>query len=228
MGIEAAIIGSAAVGAVSSSKSAKSQSSAANAASASADAAALLQYETSMEQLDFAKQQYQDWQNVFGPIQQNLANYYNSLSSDTVAALGLQSIEQEYHRSATQLDESLAKRGMTNSGALAAGFTELEKARMLGRADVRAQAPLVASSQKASFLSAGMGQLQGVQSGVNTAFTNQISLLGNQYSNQMANATNLRNQSAQSAAGIGTSIGQGINTYLTYDALKNNPSSWWR
>lgn len=38
---------------------------------------AKLQYKATMAQLDFAKQQYADWQRgIFGPIEQNLSSYY--------------------------------------------------------------------------------------------------------------------------------------------------------
>ena len=75
-----AIVGSAALGAASSSKAAKSSSKSADKASASADRSRQLQYEASMEQLDFQKKQYEDWENIFGPIQDNLSNYYKHMS----------------------------------------------------------------------------------------------------------------------------------------------------
>lgn len=221
MGIETAIIGSAVLGAASSAKSAKSASSSANAATASADAAARLQYEASSEQLAFSKQQYDDWQNIFGPIQDNLSSYYKNLSSDSVASLGIQNIEKEYARSSQLLDQSLAKRGITNSGATTQGMTQLESARMLGRAEVQANAPMVAAQQQQGFLSIGLGVQQQATAGINSAYGNQISLLGQQATNSISQANNYSNQAAAGYAGIGSSVGQGINTYMTYNAYQS-------
>ena len=221
MGIETAIIASAVVGAASSASAAKSASKSANAANASADAAAQLQYDASSEQLAFSKQQYDDWQSIYGPIQDNLSSYYKNLSSDTVASLGIQNIEQEYNRSSQLLEQTLAKRGITNSGATTQGVTQLESARMLGRAEVQANAPMVAAQQKQGFLSIGLGAQQQAISGINNAYGNQVSVLGQQAGNNLAQAQNYTNQAAAGYAGIGSSIGQGINTYMTYNSLQN-------
>ena len=221
MGIETAIIGSAVLGAAASSKSAKSANSSANAATASADAAARLQYEASSEQLAFSKQQYDDWQSIYGPIQDNLSNYYKNLSSDSIASLGIQSIEKEYARSSQLLEQTLAKRGITNSGATTQSMTQLESARMLGRAEVQANAPMVAAQQQQGFLNAGLGIQSQALSGINSAYGTQISLLGQQAANATSQANNYSNQAAAGYAGIGSSVGQGINTYMTYNAYQS-------
>lgn len=219
--VAAAVVGSAALGAYTSSQSAKASSESANAATASADAAAQLQYKISSEQLAFSKQQYDDWQSIYGPIQDNLSSYYKNLSSDSIASLGIQSIEKEYSRSSQLLEQTLAKRGITNSGATTQGVTQLESARMLGRAEVQANAPMVAAQQKQGFLSIGLGVQQNAVSGINTAYSNQVSVLGQQAGNNLAQAQNYTNQAAAGYAGIGSSIGQGINTYMTYNSLQN-------
>lgn len=247
MGIETAIIGAATVGALSSSKSAKSASKASSAATASADAAAKLQYEASAEQLAFQKQQYDDWQSIFGPIQDNLSSYYKNLSSDTVASLGIQNIEKQYMQSRTNLDTALAKRGITNSGATVAGLTQLESARMLGKAEVQANAPAQTAAQQLGFLSVGLGQQSSLQQGISNSYTNQMNMLGQQSTNQLNQANQYSNQAAQAYSGIGSSIGSGINNYMTYNAYQSqnnlnnalantasNPSSygatssWWQ
>ena len=219
--VAAAIVGSAVVGAASSASAAKSSSKVASAATASADANAQLQYEASSEQLAFSKQQYDDWQSIYGPIQDNLSSYYKNLSSDTVAALGIQNIEKEYARSSQLLDQSLAKRGLSNSGATTQSMTQLESARMLGRAEVQANAPMVSAQQQSAFLSAGLGAQSTAISGINNAYGNQISLLGQQAANATSQANNYSNQAAAGYAGIGSSVGQGINTYMTYNAYQS-------
>jgi len=223
MGIGAAIAGSAVIGAISGSKSASSASKAAKAQTAAAKDAAELQYETSMAQLEFQQQQYADWEGIFGPIQQNLKNYYQNLNPDIYASLGIQNIEQQYLQSRQNLDTALAKRGITNSGATVAGLTQLESARMLGKAEAVTNAPSQVAAQQANFLSIGMGQQAQLQAGISNAYSNQMNLLGQQSTNALNQANTYTQQAAAGYAGIGSSIGQGVNSYMMYNAL--NPSS---
>ena len=220
-GIATAIGVSAVIGAVSSNKSAKKSSAASAEAAAAAKKSAKLQYKASMAQLEFEKQQYADWQGIFGPIEQNLSSYYKNLSPDSFAALGIQNIEQEYSRSREQLDIALAKRGITDSGATVAGLTELEGNRLLGRAQVRAQAPTQVAQMQQGFLSVGLGQQAQLQQGINNAYSNQIGVFGQQVSNNLNQSNMYAQQAAQGYAGVGNAIGQGINTYMTANAYQS-------
>lgn len=225
-----AIVGSAAVGAASSYSASKSASKSADKAYASADAASKLEFETSMAQLDFQKEQYADWENIFGPIQDNLSSYYKNLSADSVASLGIQNIEQSYVQSRQNLDTQLAKRGITNSGATAAGLTSLENTRMLGKAEVRSTAEQTVAQQQLGFLSAGLGLQSGLQQGVSNAYSNQANILGQQSTAATNSANNYSNQAAQAYSGIGSSVGTGISSYMQYNALNNantNTSQTW-
>lgn len=220
-GIAVAIGGSAVVGGISSNNAAKKASASSAEAAAASKKAAKLQYQVSMAQLDFAKQQYNEWQGIFGPIEQNLSSYYKNLSSDTFAALGIQNIEQEYTRSREQLDTAMAKRGITDSGANAAGLTELETGRMLGRAQARAQAPTQVAQMQQGFLSIGLGQQAQLQQGISNAYSNQIGVFGQQVSNNLNQSNMYAQQAAQGYAGVGNAIGQGINTYMTANAYQS-------
>lgn len=217
----AATIGAAVIGAGVSMSASKKASKSASAAQASSDSAAQLQYEVSMEQLDFQKQQYENWESIFGPIQQNLSNYYKNLSSDTIASSGIQNIEQQYVASRQNLDTQLAKRGITNSGATAAGLTQLETARMLGKADIQTKAPMLAAQQQTGFLAGGLNQQSGLQSGISGAMTNQMNMFGEQSMNKQNMANQYSNQAAQAYAGIGSSIGTGISSYLNHQTNQN-------
>jgi hypothetical protein len=240
MGIETAILGAAVIGAGSSYMASSSASDSADASTAAANAAAQLQYKTSQAQLEFTKQQYDDWKSIFGDVQENLKSYYNNLSPNTVTSLGLQGIEQEYVRSRQSLDTAMAQRGITNSGVNAQALTNLESNRMLGRANVRATADQTVAAQKAGFLQLGMGQQANLQSGINNAYTNQISLLGQQATNAQQQSQVYANQAAQGYAGIGSSIGSGLNTYMAYQNMQSNQAltnsllgsnsaaAWWK
>lgn len=143
-GVATAIAGSAVLGAVVQSKSAsKANKTAAQSAAA---------------ELEFAKQQYDDWLEVFGPIQDNLAEYYNNLTPDYVASVGLQNVERERATALERVNQSLAQRGLLGSGLEAAAITDIELETAQQKAQVRSDAPQIAAQQKLGFLSLGYGQ----------------------------------------------------------------------
>lgn len=217
----AAIAGAAVVGAGASYMSAKSASKSSSAATAAASEAAQMQNEASLAQLEFQKQQYSDWENIFGPIQENLSSYYKSMRPETLSAIGIQNIEQSYNQSKKALDTGLAQRGLTGSGQQAASLTQLETSKTLAKAEVRTNAQQQVAQQQLGFLSAGLGLQSNLQQGISGAYTNQMNALGNQASNSLAQASNYGQQAAAGYAGIGSSIGSGISTYMTANAYQS-------
>lgn len=214
-----AIIGSALIGAASSASSAKSASSAASQQAAASQAATDASLQASREQLEFQKQQYADWESIFGPIQENLSSYYQSLSPDTYAAMGLQNLQQSYTTSKQSLDRALAQRGLSTSGAAAQALTDLESQRMLGGASIRQSAAQEVATQKQNFLALGLGQGSTLQQGVAGAYGNIASTNMQAAGNAMALQGTYANQAASAYAGIGQSLGSGLSTYMTYNAL---------
>lgn len=143
MSFGAVIAGTAAVaGAVISSNSAKkSAKTAANAQNRSTD---------------FAQQQYDDWQAIYGPVQDNLSNYYSNLTPDYYEALGLETFELEKNNALDQLNQNLAQRGLTDSGVALQLKSDLNLAAASERAKIRRQAPAQVAQEQSGFLSVGM------------------------------------------------------------------------
>ena len=220
-----AIAGAAIVGAGASMYASEKASDASKGASSSARAAADAQTALGYEQLDFNKQQYDDWNAIFGDTQKTLASYYNTLSPEFFASTGLQNIEQEYTRSRTQLDANLAKRGISNSGVAADDFSTLEAARMMGRADVRNKAETQVRAEQVNFLAVGKGQQSQLQANIGNSYGNLANSYGNQANTQYGLATNFTNQANQAYAGVGNSIGSGINTYMMHNAVSGANAS---
>jgi len=216
-----AMIGSAAIGAASSASAAKKASSAADAQAQASREATDASLQASREQLAFQQEQYADWERIYGPIQERLSSYNQSLSSDTFAALGLQGLQQSYTQSRTNMDRALAQRGLSSSGAAAESLTELETQRTLGAAQIRQQAPQQVAEQQQSFLSAGLGLQSGLQAGISNAYGNQAQINMQAAGNAQALQGQYANQAASAYAGIGQSVGAGINTYMTYNALNS-------
>lgn len=112
-------------------------------------------------QLSFDMERYDDWQNIFGGVQENLANYYNSISPDYYVAAGLEVFEKEREAQMGKLNETLAQRGLSNSGLAATVATEDAISSAEARASIRREAPRQAREDQSRFLQIGIGQNPG-------------------------------------------------------------------
>ncbi|UOF81455.1 hypothetical protein [Caudoviricetes sp.] len=179
-GIATAIVGSAVIGGIVSSNNAS------KATDASRDANAA--------QLGFAQQQYDDWKSVYGDIQENLASYYKNLSSDFIEAQGLEQYNKERDAALTKVNETVAQRGLTNSGIATQIALDANLASAEQRARIRAEAPLKAAQEQSRFLQIGLGQ--------NPA-NNVQQVLSSQASQAGADARNAGASAGSAIAGIG-------------------------
>lgn len=138
------------------------------------------------EQLAFQREQYEDWKNIYGDLQENLGNYYTSLDPKDYEARGLQAVQQEYQAAKTNLDRSLAQRGISSSGLQAAADTSFSQQLASARADVRLKAPDTVAMEQMKFLGLGLGQgteMLGINAGVaKQGATNLMGYANNQTS----------------------------------------------
>ena len=207
--VATAIVGGAIIGGLASKSSADS-------AAASQDQATAAASEAADEQLAFQKDQYQDWQDVYGPVQDNLAEFYQSYDAEAVTSLGLQNIEKEYNMSKDTLVKEMAQRGLDTSGLTAAGLTQLAGAKASEKAAVRSSAPLKAAQAQQSFLGMGLGLESSLQQGISSAYQSQSTL-------QSAAAAQYGSQAAAASQGVSSAIsgvGTGIATYAQIQAMQ--------
>lgn len=127
-------------------------------ATSAATSAAGQALEAEQSALDFQKEQYQDWKNIFGDVQENLAEYYNGLSPDRLAVRDLEAFEQERERALTTVRQTFAQRGIGTSGLASQAEADIAIASAEERGRIRADAPDKAAQQRLSFLTLGMGQ----------------------------------------------------------------------
>lgn len=161
----------------------------------------------SSKSLRFEQEKYDDWKEVYGPIQDNLANYYSNVTPDYYASIGLEEFETQYQTSLDRIDENLTQRGIDPSSGIGASIeaqTELDAAET--RAGIRRDAPIKAAEDKSRFLQIGLGQNPG--SSMSSTLQSQAS--------QKAEAS----QAATAATGeaiskvipaVGTAIGAYVN-----------------
>ena len=205
-----AVIGSAIIGAASSAQASNKAASAAGYAADQQAYAAEMQNQVAREQLEFQKEQQARWEEVFGPTEDHLAEYYNTLDPNDEAAKRVQGLQQAYQKYQQQIDTTLAQRGLNQSGLQAELTNNAMYQNERDKALVRADAPRMVAEQQAGFLGLGMGQSGVLQQGMNNAYGNQI----NAYSNQMNMYGNNRNlalqQQAQADQNFGKAIGAGM------------------
>jgi hypothetical protein len=167
--------------------------------------------DASAAELAFAQEQYDDWKEVYGPLQDNLSEYYTNLTPEFYEAVGLENLESQLQISNQRLDEMFAQRGIDPSSGIAASIEaqgELDAAE--ARAGIRRDAERQVAEDKTRFLQIGLGQ--------NPASSVQNTLA--RQSSTMQQQANLANQAAGQAVGSAIqTIGTGISDYVTKNTL---------
>ena len=199
--VATAIVATGAISAYSSSQAAGEASEASQAATAAQSASAAAE-------LEFAKEQQARWDEIFGPTQDVLAEYYKNLDPEDVAAKNVQQIQTGYQDYQKQLDVSLAQRGMTDGGLSAELTSQAMYGTEMQKAQARADAPQEVAEQQMNFLGLGMGIAPSLQAGVQTAYGAEQAAYSSQYSAASA-------QQAQADASFSSAI-SGIGTGLVY------------
>lgn len=132
------------------------------------------------QQLQFDMKVYEDWQRIYGGIEENLSNYYKDLSPDRVAAVDINSIQESYAASKENIIREFKQRGFDTSGLEGAALTNLESNRANVSAAARAGAEQKVMSAQTQFLAAGKGGQALATNGLNNTYTNQAGIYGNQ------------------------------------------------
>ena len=116
---------------------------------------------SSAASLAFEQQKYDDWQETYGGIEDNLAEYYSTLTPDYFEAQGLEAFQKEHQASTQRVQELLAQRGIQDSGIALASEVSGELSAATSRATIRAQAPALVAEEQRNFLQVGLGQNPG-------------------------------------------------------------------
>jgi len=126
-------------------------------------------YKLTTDEIAFQRQQYNDWKNIYGDLQEDLGTYFKNLTGNKIAAEQVSSIQRESQAAQTQIDQALAQRGISGGGLEAQALQQNMLSSAMQKANVRASADQLANQQKAGFLGLGLGQgaqMLGVQAGV--------------------------------------------------------------
>ncbi|UOF80208.1 hypothetical protein [Caudoviricetes sp.] len=110
---------------------------------------------------DFEKKKYEDWQNVYGSIQSNLADYYSKMTPDTYAAKGIDAFNKQNELVLENTKTMLAQKGLTDSGIGEAINLQLDLQGAEKKATIRSTAADAVAAEKGRFLQIGLGQNPG-------------------------------------------------------------------
>lgn len=168
--------------------------------SASGDAS-----DASAAALAFEQERYADFKETYGGIEENLSDYYSSLTPEYYEARGLEVFQQEHQLALDNVRSTLAQRGIEDSGIAAATEVAFAQEGAIKRADIRTSAPSIAAEEKRGFLQVGLGQDPGA------SYSRTLS--------DRATQAGAASRDASAAAGRATgtaitAVGTGLSDYL--------------
>jgi hypothetical protein len=200
---------------------------------------AQMNYGEQAKYLNYLQDKYQDWEYMYGPVQDNLAEYYRDLSGDTLASRQLTEQARQYSKALDSFRRQMAQRGLSGSGAEARGLANMGMQNAATNAAIRSAAPDMAAQAQMQWLgNIGMPQ----QTMWNNAVGNQMGRVGQAYNLQMQPGLAMMgqyNQMGQQAyqnayntrqdfmGGIGNTLGTvaGYAGKKWLDSIFNKPST---
>jgi len=173
--------------------------------SRSADKASDAASDASDAQLSFEYEKYDDWNETYGPLQENLASYYNNVTPEYYAAVGLEKFNEEFQTSLKRINENFAQRGIDPSSGIASSIksqANLNAAET--RASIRRDAPRQATEDQSRFLQIGLGQNPG---------SSISSSLAQRSSNLATGANNAANAAGAAWASAIPAVGNAVTAF---------------
>lgn len=148
------------------------------------------------------------WDAVFGPVLDNLSDFYTNMTAQKISGQRLTIQAQEFNTVKTNLTKSFAQRGI-NAGTQQALMMQAEMDNARARAQIRAQAPFDVAQAQSNFLtSAG----QAAVNPVTGMYANSVLAKNSTIINQQNADLGLTNNEIQlKAAGADLATGGGIN-----------------
>lgn len=162
------------------------------------------------EQLEMAKEDRTRWNSIYGPIEDNMGEFFANLTPDYFASQGLEAYQKDFQQQTTELQEYFAANEI-DSGTEADLMTKTQLQGARDKAKIRADAPFQVQEMKQKFLSLGVTQKSGVNASVANA-TNSLTSNLNQQSSIAANSANVGFDAAsQGLSVLATEVDRRLN-----------------
>lgn len=151
------------------------------------------------EQLDFAKAQYEHVMDVYGPVEQNLSEYYSSLTPEQYKTQGLDAYDEQFKSARSAYETQMAQRGLTGSGIEAEGLLSQQMQGAQARANIAATSDQQWAQDQLSWLGVGLGQSNIAQQNI---------------ASSAANMANVYSSAGQTYGAQASAAGQGVGSLL--------------
>lgn len=166
-------------------------------------------------------QELANFENNFGEIERTLSTYYNDLTADKAITSGMQELAKSYSTAKSELNAELAQRGLSTSGAAAAGYSNLASQQAQAEATLKKNAQAEVMAAKQNWYNTGLAQkntaLQGY-SGALSKTANTYTNLANSYGSA---ASAYSNAASNAMSSLGSSIGSIASAGLKYNAMNS-------
>ena len=173
--------------------------------------------ELGTEMMDFNQGLLDEWEEMFGPMEQNLTDYYSELDPIKYATQNKQALTENIDKQLSQFNDTMSAQGLQTSGMKSQAMKEASFAKATGSAQIDVQAPEQVRQMQQGWLGANQQEKANATAGINQAYGAQMnaqfqtgSAIANQYSQQAA----MYSQSAAGYTGmLGSLAGAGIGAY---------------
>jgi hypothetical protein len=126
--------------------------------------------------IEYWQQSINEWEEMFGPIEQNIADYYTNLDPEKYATeykTNLQEYTQKYIK---QFDETLAQSGVATSGMQLQAQKEAAFKQAQAGAGIDMAAPEIVAQQQQQYLNPYLRQKFSYEQNLGQSLTNQANL----------------------------------------------------
>lgn len=125
--------------------------------------------------INLEQERYDIWADTYGSIEDNLSEYYNSITPAYYASVGLEQFKKEFERTTTTIKENFARKGINpRSGVINSVLAQAEISAAETRAGIRRDAGTKAAEEKSKFLELGIQRDSG------DSFANTLNTISSQ------------------------------------------------
>jgi hypothetical protein len=172
--------------------------------------------EQARQNLDFQKERYTEWEDIYGDLQSNISKYYKNLGPERVMSLGLQQQQIAHQDTQEKIRRSLTQRGLGGSKFEAYTQTMADMDNSNRRATIRSKAEEQTVNQQMNFLNIGLNQKNQILNRINSASgagvnasTNQANMYNQQFQTLAQNNSSMtRNLTDQALEMAGVRAGK--------------------
>lgn len=199
----------------------QADASASEAASKASTQMSAAQIAFNQQQLAFQESQYSDWKSIYGSVEQNVGNYFNTLTPELLTAQGLQNQQSAFQQTQQATKQQFAQSGMANSGLEESTLANQTFANASTEASIRTSAPQQVAQEQEGFIGLGLGQgtseLATIANAGNTAsqgYTAGVTSQASLSASDLAQATNQSIANMESTGDfLGSVAGAGASMY---------------